>query len=232
MKHIYPVIAAALAFFGTACTDTTQPAPQRVFPRISIVSQNSDIADVTVELEGNDGNLVSGAVVLVSNSVNGVLKCAYDSSTGAYHGRYPIPADGLFNIYINSVLSSILTYNIVHQQITTKPVITVFEDSGGASVLLGQRLTSVRDIQLGWVPCGEGIVYQVTVKDALRTLYQASTEGLTHIIPGGTLMATPGGQIYYIQITAQQISGDPFFLRSSYYSAVIQPGETLSFNVQ
>jgi len=66
------------------------PTFSAIFPRVSIVSQNTNIADVNVEIEGLDGNLVSGAVVLVSNSVNGVNKCAYDPATCSYNGKYPI----------------------------------------------------------------------------------------------------------------------------------------------
>jgi len=202
-----------------------------IFPRISIVSQNTNIADVTVEIEGYDGNLVSGAVVLVSNNSNGILKCNYDFYTGSYFCKYPIPANGIINVSIDSILSSYtLNYTIPHRQIVSKPVINVFEDSDGCSVLMGMPVDFLRTVQIGWTSSGEGIVYQITIRSALQTLYQASTESLTHIIPGGIVDVSPG-QIYYIQINAQRIIGDPFFKTSRIYSAAIRTGDTISFNV-
>jgi len=201
-------------------------------PRISIVSQNTNIADVNVEIEGFDGNLVSGAVVLVSNNINGVNKCTYDPTTGSYNGKYPIPTDGLIKIIINSVLSPTpATYTIFHQQIINKPIINVFEDSTGASVLLGMALDFLNEIQIGWTSCGEGIVYHISIKSSLQTLYEASTDSLTHFIPGGTFLISPG-QIYYLQINAQRIIGDPFFQKINYYSAAIRTGDVISFNVR
>jgi hypothetical protein len=187
---------------------------------------------VTIELEGSDGNLISGAVVMVYNNVNGVMKCGYDALTGTYTTKYPIPADGIFNISVKSALASDpAVYQIYHDRITNKPVINVFEDSSGSSVLLGQAIDCKRDIQVGWNSSGTNITYQITVKSSLRTLYETSTAGLTMMIPGGFINA-PTGQIYYIQITAQRISGDPFFRSANYYSVAITNGETLSFNVK
>jgi len=208
------------------------PTFPAIFPRVSIVSQNTNIADVNVEIEGLDGNLVSGAVVLVSNSVNGVNKCSYDPATWSYNGKYPIPADGLINIIINSILSPVpVTYSIFHRQIINKPIINVFEDSSGASVLLGMALDFLNEVQIGWTSCGEGIVYHISIKSSLQTLYEASTESLTHFISGGKFAISPG-QIYYLQVNAQRIIGDPLFQKNNYYSAAIRTGDIISFNVR
>jgi len=201
-------------------------------PRISIVSQNTNIADVNVEIEGFDGNLVSGAVVLVSNNINGVNKCAYDPTTGSYNCKFPIPTDGIIKITIKSVLSTVpVTYSIFHQQIINKPIINVFEDSTGASVLLGTALDFLKDVQIGWTSCGEEIVYHINIRSSLQTIYEATTESLTHFIQGGKFLISPG-QIYYLQINAQRIIGDPFFQKNNYYSAAIRTGDVISFNVR
>ena len=113
------LVFIVFVFFLSCSTDepddetNNTPTIPAIFPRGSIVSQNTNIANVNVEIEGLDGNLVSGAVVLVSNSVNGVNKCAYDPATCSYNGKYPIPADGIINIIIKSILSPVpLTYSI------------------------------------------------------------------------------------------------------------------------
>jgi hypothetical protein len=209
--------------------DSTNPV---FFPRISIVSQNTNIADINVEIEGFDGNLVSGAVVLVSNSINGIHKCTYNPATGSYNGKYPIPADGLIKITINSVLSPVpASCTVFHKQIINKPIINVFEDSSGSSVLLGSALNILKEVQIGWTSSGEDVVYHISIKSSLQTLYEASTENLTHFIQGGTLLISPG-QTYYLQINAQRIIGDPFFQKNNYYSAAIRTGEAVSFNVR
>jgi len=233
------LIAVIIMLFSISCSETEQEEVIAdniyvitIFPRISIVSQDSNTADVIVEIEGYDGNLVSGAVVLVSNSVNGISKCSYDAFTGTYNTKFPIPYDGNFIITVNSIRNSIpLVFNIDHKQIIDKPIINVLEDSEGSSVLMGQSLDKLRSIQIGWTSCGEDIIYQITISTAFQTLYQASTEGLTHFIPGGTLSLTPG-QTYYLQVSAQRILGDPFYITDRYYSAVIRKGETISFNAK
>jgi hypothetical protein len=97
--------------------------------------------------------------------------------------------------------------------------------------MLGQALDCKRDIHIGWNDCGENITYQVVIKSSVKSLFEGSTKGLSLQIPGGTVNAT-AGQMYYIQITAQSIHGDPFFVSKNYYSASIMAGEVLSFNVQ
>jgi hypothetical protein len=242
MRNIFSKLAVVfitLALFLSCSDESTDDETKNdsinylaFSPRISIVSQNTNIADVNVEIEGFDGNLISGAVVLVSNSINGVHKCAYDPATGSYNGKYPIPADGLIKVIINSILAPVpVTYSLFHQQIINKPIINVFEDSTGASVLLGVALDFLKEIQIGWTSCGEGIVYHISIRSALQTLYEASTESLTHFIPGGKFVILPG-QIYYLQINAQRITGDPFFQENNYYSAAIRTGDTISFNVR
>jgi hypothetical protein len=224
----------ALVLLGWLCISCGDPQAGMgyIFPRTSIISQNSETADISVELEGLEGNLITGAVVLVHNNANGVLKCNYDGLSGSYTGEYPIPADGILNFSIKSALSSkTITYSVTHNQIISKPSVSVLEDSSGYSVLLGQALDFRQDVHIGWDTCGEDMLYQVTIKSAVKTFYEGSTNGLTLIIPGGTVNLSTG-QIYYIQITAQCISGDPFFRSANYYSASIATGESLSFNVR
>jgi len=240
MKNYFNKLFVFLIFTFFLSCSTDEPKEEAksdttsfVFsPRISIVSQNTNIADVNVEIEGFDGNLVSGAVVLVSNNINGVNKCAYDPTTGSYNCKFPIPTDGIIKITIKSVLSPVpFTYSIFHQQIINKPIINVFEDSAGASVLLGTSLDFLKDVQIGWTSCGEEIVYHISIKSSLQTIYETSTESLTHFIPGGTIIFSPG-QIYYLQINAQRIIGDPFYQKNNYYSAAIRTGDAISFNVR
>ncbi|GHU54637.1 hypothetical protein FACS189442_1170 [Spirochaetia bacterium] len=192
-------------------------------------SQNSGMAAINVYLEGPDGNLVSGAVVMASNNQNAALKINFDAAAGSYKCDYPIPADGIIKITVRSVLlDNPVNLTIEHKPINIKPVLQIFEDSAGNSVLGGQSLRRSSPIQIAWNSCGTGTVYQVLVKTAFQTLFSAATDGLSLEIPAETI---PAGNGYAVQVIAQNIAGDPFFQRSNYYSCSAMTGNNISFNV-
>jgi hypothetical protein len=227
-----------LCFFLVSCGKSTEdPAAAmsnftKMYPRIRMFSQDSEVSEITVELESYAGELLNGAVVLAHNTANSVKKLDYDVNSGAFKTTYPIPEDGIVYISIKSViLDSILHYTIAHKQVLAKPAIVVFEDSAGKSVLAGHVIDAMLDLKIGWTTVEEGIIYQVLIKDAVSTLYEEATEASHITIPAGTLRAA-AGTTYNVQIVAQRLYGDPFFIRENYYSASLLTGERLNFNVQ
>jgi hypothetical protein len=101
-----------------------------------------------------------------------------------------------------------------YSRLSDAPNITVFQDAAGNSVLHGQSIESSQPVQIGWDGSGEGVVYQATIKTALKTVYSVSTNANTLTIPAGTI---PSGS-YLLELAAQKIHGDAFFRSASYYS--------------
>jgi hypothetical protein len=197
--------------------------------RVSVESEKTDTADIRVYLEGNDGNLVTGALVIVKSEQNTTLKLDFDYTGGVYTGGYPIPPDGKLYIEIRSVLlSEPMKLSVLHRPVPVRPVVQTFQDESGKSALYGQPMQYDLVKQIGWNDCGEGVVYQVIIKDAFGIVYTKSTEALTVDIPAGNI---PPGAGYTIQIIAQKIDGDPLFITHNYYSAAVNKGSLVSFNV-
>jgi hypothetical protein len=227
-KIVYFILACFTLFFSSCDTGNNLSKPQ-VNVRATVESQNSDTALITVYLEGPDGNLVSGAIVMVSDTQNAALKINFDDSTSAYKGNYPIPTDGIINITVRSVLlDNPVNLTIEHKPIYIKPSVQIFEDSLGNSVLNGQPIKRSSPLQIAWNSCGSGVIYQVLVKTAFQILFSAATNGLSFEIPAESIASGNG---YVVQIIAQNIAGDPFFQNDNYYSSSIMAGNNLSFNV-
>jgi hypothetical protein len=133
-------------------------------------------------------------------------------------------------IEVRSVLiKEPITLSVLHKPVTARPSIQTFQDAKGNSALHGQYLTYASDKQIGWNSCGEDIIYQVTIRDAFGIVYSKSSEALTLDIPAN---AIPAGVGYTVQVIAQKIGGDPFFITHNYYSAAINKGSLVIFNVE
>jgi hypothetical protein len=207
------------AFLFTACQDTVEDETVKPSVRASFVKLNgSDTAvKATVFVEGPDGNALSGAVVIVKDGRNTMTQLAYESASCSYNGTLEeITGGTTYVVEVASVLSDgIIKLNIPYSAPEGPPRVTVFQDSDGNSVLRGQNLSANRQVQIGWADVGEGVVYQVAVKTALKTVYAVLTDACTVTVPSGNFQ--PGA--YLLEITAQKIYGDVFFRTAPYYSA-------------
>jgi hypothetical protein len=198
--------------------------------RASVESEKTDTAAIRVFLEGNDGNLVTGALALVKDEQNKSMKLDFDYAGGVYTGEYPLPPDGRLYIEIRSVLlDEPATLSILHKPVTIQPAIQTFQDASGKSALHGQYLQAASNKQIGWHSCGEDIVYQVIIKDAFGVVYSKATEALIIDIPANSI---PAGMGYTAQVVAQRINGDPYFITHDYYSAAVNKGSLMIFNVE
>lgn len=104
----------------------------------------------------------------------------------------------------------------------------MLQDSQDVSAFAGGNPDSAKDIQVAWEQAGMDVVYLVSVKTALATVYSATTEGTSLIIPSGTLTA---GESYFASVQAQVIEGDPYFQNVPYYSASMTQGSQLGFSL-
>jgi len=231
-KHFIALILLLSEF--VSCNDPVQDTP-KIEPRVraALRSNGADTIQAKVFVEGPDGNSVSGAVVVVRDSRNAVTQLDYNSSSHSYNGileEPPVAANSetLYAVEIATILSGdIITLSVPYTKLENPPNVTVFQDSDGNSVLHGQSLSSSLPVQIGWADSGEGAVYQVAIKTALRTMYAVSTEARTVTVPANTVQ--PGS--YLLEISAQKTHGDVFFRSAQFYSASFASAPLVSCNV-
>jgi hypothetical protein len=178
---------------------------------------------VTVVVEGSDGNALSGAVVTITDRHNSLLPLTYESSSCSYTGILDeLEGETEYIIEVASItLDTPVKLTVPYTSLSASPRATVFQDALGNSVLNGQSLLASQPIQIGWSLCGDDVVYQVTIKTALKTLYAVSTTAGTVTVPANILSAGS----YMLEITAQKIHGDMYFKTAPYYavSAITAP---------
>jgi hypothetical protein len=228
-KFLYFFLSGIICL--TACNeDGGDGSYDDIAVRTVIESEESSTADIRVYVEGSDGNALTGSVVLLRDSQNRVKNLEFDPYKYCYTGSAAIPGDGLFFVKVRSLaMEYAREFTVPHVILSEKPVVSTFQDADGSSVLSGQGLSSVKEIMVAWNSAGSGsIVYQVSVKTALHTLYSVSTSANNISIPASTL---PAGNNYMFVIVAQKIFGDPFFEISDYYSVSVIRGAMVSFNV-
>jgi len=224
------ILIAAVCLALAGCDNPVQDTPvgqPRV--RASFRSSGTETIQARVFIEGPNGNAVSGAVVTVRDNRNVLTQLDFNTATQSYHGDLEEPIDNsTFVAEVFSILSGdIITLTVPYSRVSGTPNITVFQDSSGNSVLNGQSLASAHPIQIGWADGGDGVVYQVTIRTALRIVYAVSTEARTVTIPAHVI--PPGS--YLIQISAQRIHGDIHFRSAPYYSVSFMTAPTVTFNV-
>lgn len=192
-------------------------------------SATGSAATANVYLEGSDGNVLTGAVVLVSTADNIVTKLDFDSTAYCYRTKsLPLSKSQEYRFTIQSnAASKIITYTVPHSFISTQPIVNVFEGSSGKSVLKGDKLEATDAIQVAWSPSDGGNVYQITIKDSVQTVYSTATSGTFVRIPADTLASGS----YYLEITAQSLYGDPLFQDADFYSASSCKSTKVRFDV-
>lgn len=231
MKRYLILFFILSLLFTTSCNDSNSGTSDNgISVRAILESEESSTVDIKVYVEGADGNALTGAVVLVSDSQNKVTNLEFDSDKYCYTGSAPVLSDGMFIFKVNSLaVADMEEFTVPHTILSIKPVVSTFQDADGNSVLSGQALSSSKEIQVAWNSVGSDIVYQVTVKTALRTLYSVSTNACNISIPASSITA---GTNYMFEIIAQKIYGDPYFQNANYYSVSIIRSAMVSFDVQ
>ncbi|MDY4610807.1 MAG: hypothetical protein SPD11_09380 [Sphaerochaetaceae bacterium] len=192
-------------------------------------SASSSMATASVYLEGSDGNALTGAVVLVTTMDNIVTKLDFDTAMYCYRTKtLPLSETQGYRFSVQSNANrKTISYTIPHRFLSTAPAVTLFEDSAGHSVLSGTSLDSAATVQIAWSPSANDCVYQISIKDAVQTLYSTSTAGTSVQIPAETL----ANGSYYLEILAQSLFGDPTFQNEDYYSASSCSSSKVRFNV-
>lgn len=230
MKHTLAFGLFCALFFFAACDQSGETDDSDVRVRTLIESTGTADAEVTVTVEGPDGNAVSGAVVLVRDSANTVSILPFDYEICSYTGAREVLPDGVFVVCVKSaLLEKDYERSITHVQLVTKPELIEFRDQSGNSVLEGSALNGSEPLQIAWNSLGDGVVYIVSLRTAVTVYYKASTEACTYQVPADTLSVESD---YYIDIQAQKILGDPLYSDEDYYSASCSGSTYVNFTVQ
>ncbi|MCK9171202.1 MAG: hypothetical protein M0P01_12380 [Treponema sp.] len=154
-------------------------------------SGGAETADLTVYTENGEGDAVTGAVVLAETNSGSVSRIAFDPETYSYNSKAEISSDGVFNFSVqSSLLKNKIKYSITHIQLKSAPCITIFRDEEGKSVLEGERVSALEDIQIAWNSVYSGTVYKVSIKTALLTIYSVSTKALQVTVPAAVFRQT------------------------------------------
>jgi hypothetical protein len=194
-KNIFVYIFLCLL---VSCKTSQDPIETPLFIRTSIESSTTSDARIRVFVEGKDGNMLTGAVVLVRNSQNNVLV---------------LPLDSLFYFSVQSAVSpERKEYSIRHQKLSTSAALQEMKDSEGNSSLLGEKLQANKPVQIVWNSVVPNALYQIRISDAFGLVYAVSTQETQCIIPENTFIAGN----YFVEIITQIIFGDPLFISDTY----------------
>ncbi len=198
--------------------------------RVSIQSSNNETYEVRVFVEGLDGQIITGASVIIINNNNQITHIPFNTSEWCYFTEVNIINDEIYKLHVDSVLlENPLKIEIPCSPLKNKPIITSIQDSSGTSVFLGNNPSSSKDIQIVWDSCGDDVVYYLTIKNAFSTVYLSSTEQNQLIIPAESLES---GINYYTTVQAQKINGDPMFKTYSYYFVSVTESSQVGFLVE
>jgi len=214
---------------NNGCKNDTSDIQIQLRVRASFRSGGTDTIQAKVFVEGTDGNAVSAAVVTVRDSLNTVTQLEYNLSAHSYNGTLEEPQGNTnYIVEVSTVLSgNIIMLTVPFSKLANAPIVTVFQDASGNSVLHGQSLISAQPIQIGWADSGEGAVYHVSLRTMLRTVYAVSTEARTVTLPPNTV---PSGS-YLLEISAQKTHGDIYFRTAPYSSTSFLTAPMVSCNV-
>lgn len=221
----------AIGFLSLGSLSCSQEVEQvdRVDVRISVESQLGKTGIVRVFVEGPQGQIASGAVVTATTFRNQVVRVPFDTEEWCHRGSIVLPLDSKLRISVRTLLAAgNLDFSIPHRQPARAPAIIMLQDSQGVSAFAGGTPDSTKDIQVAWEQAGTDVVYLISIKTALATVYSSTTEETSLIIPAGILTA---GESYFASVQAQIIEGDPYFQNASYCSVSMAQGAQIGFSL-
>lgn len=203
---------------------------KKINTRVSVQSLKNENYEIRVFVEGLDGQIITGASVILINENNQITHIPFNTNEWCYFSKINITNDEIFKLYVNSILlENPMEMKIPCSPLKNKPIITSIQDSSGTSVFLGNNPSGSKDIQVTWDSCGDDITYYATIKNALSTVYATSTEQNQFIIPAGSLEPKTN---YYATVQAQKIGGDSIFKTYNYYFISVIESSQVGFLVE
>ncbi|GAB6090313.1 hypothetical protein [Spirochaeta dissipatitropha] len=223
------IILIGLLGFLSACNLFVSADEKEILGvRVSLESSYNNPLHAAVWVEGANGMLLTGSLVLGLTPDDERVIFSYDNSQGMYRTTMAIPRSGNYTVIIRS-LAAESEYKIVvpHTALTERPSIQVLRDSAGNSAMTGSELQSSSDIEFAWESVPYADVYQLRISRAGSVLYAANTESPVYSLDAGVLEAG----VFQAQVVAQSISGDAFFQTENYSSISESRSPLLVFEV-
>ena len=105
--------------------------------RVAVVSLDNQSVEMNVFVENGNGQIATGAIVMVKNTENQIIYLPFDSKKWCHTANLSIPSDGFFDIYVDTILSDFKeSIKVPIELINEVPIITAIQDSIGNSVFL------------------------------------------------------------------------------------------------
>lgn len=226
MKNKVSIFLLFFVFLIFSCKSQTEE--KVINEKISVKTGTDNVSEIKVILEGKDGNCVDGAFVAIKSSENDYSVIDYDGTQHCYYSNIEIVTENEILFVIDSVLLPERNeVSVPYTKLSEKPVITVFSDEEGNSILKGQHVKSSSELQLSWNYPIEDCVYKVSISSSAEVVYAVSTKSMTVYIPEGTLQPN---KIYFAKIQVQKSSGDITFEKEGYYSVCVKDSENIQFS--
>lgn len=225
-------LLAAFIFSFSSCSNSLN-AEFSKFVRISLASPYNDKVEAKVYIEGEDGNIINGALVSIKDSSNTVNILEYNFQQGCYYKLIEKPSNGQYIVTINSrLLSSPAVFTISHTYLESSIDYKAIEmvNKIGQNFQNYDSFDTEYPIRVTWPSTEDDCTYKITVRTPLEILYETSTNNKTIEIPAETI---PAGTAYvYLQIQQQKSYGDVNFEKANYYSVSVYTTGNINFNVQ
>ena len=223
------VLCAAVLGVALSCSGEAQ-RPSIAAIRLSLVSQYGSAVQVSVYLEGSDGEWVTGARVSATNPAKEVQLLGFSETQGCYYGTFDDPLSGTYSIDLHSALlgSDSRTFSLEHEVPSGVPAVSQCSDELGDNALIGQALGADQKICLRWAALGDVSLYRVGINRGAIQAYSEDVADNSLEIPANTLEAGP----YSVKISAQWLRGDPYLIASDTYSASQSQSSSLAISVR
>lgn len=233
MKKILNNVFLSFLFVAFISCSNPSRAQESEVVRIFLVSPVNNKVEAKVYIEGDDGNIVNGAVVNVKDSTNSITVLNYNFQQGCYYGLINKPFESEYTFTVKSRLfSSQKVYTIPHiyleDSIDSRNIEMV--NKIGESYQNYDSFNTEYPIRITWTSFVDNCTYKVTVRSPVKVLYESTTNNKTLELPANTIPA--GTNYVYLQIQQQKSFGDIIFQDFDYYSVSVYSTENISFNVQ
>lgn len=209
------LIICCLMLLAT-CNLTTTAGKQGNFGvRVSLESSFSGPLHAAVWVEGPNGMILTGSLVIMLTPDDERLILNYDNSQGMYRSTLAVPRTGDYTVIVRSITAeSEYTLVVPHASLSDRPSVQVLRDSAGNSAMTGSELDSSSTIDFAWKTVTNADRYQLRISQSGSVIYIGNTEDSLYSIDAGILDAG----VFQVQIIAQSVVGNAFFDEVNYSS--------------
>ena len=185
--------------------------------------------NLTVVLEGDRGQSLSGALVQVKDPAGALHLMSYDSRTSAFEHRSQA-IHGVYEVIVDSVVLSRRIQNLPVTILAPQPDILSVSDGLGHRAEDFEKLEVSSPIHVEWQATEGAGHYLLELSQTNTPLLSITTTNTHYTIPANTLSATQTGSYASLQVTANHQIGDVNFSDNIFVVAT-STGSNYSFQV-